>query len=294
MALLVAAVVLVVMQAIFIPPCLHAVELEDQLYMAGLHESVWAFSGADFNCELRHEVPQFGIARFKRITGENLHFFINSFQPVSDSVEGILREVSPPWKHTPPDPLQQAITIQSGMRPVVLQRKQAGWLLTSLTKGQVVSFSFADLDDSRQRVKVRLSPVNFQKPYREFKRCLGHLSESGGFSELRYLTVHFALDVDTLDNKGERQLDRLAAYILADEDIDRVNIEGHADDQGRKRYNKSLSARRAARVYNYLSRKGIKERLMSKRYYGESRPKIAQRSETARAANRRVEISLYR
>jgi outer membrane protein OmpA-like peptidoglycan-associated protein len=280
--------------ALFVPPYLNGAELEDQLYMAGVHESVWEFSGSDFSCELKHEVPQFGVAHFRRIAGYSLHFFINSFQPVPESVDGILSERSPAWEHNPPDTLQHRMLILPGMRPMALKRKQAGWLLTLLSKGQVGSFSFPDWDDNRRQVRVELSPVNFQKPYREFKRCLHQLSKSGGFAELEHSTVHFALDVDRLDKQAQLRLDQLAAYIKVDENIRRIIIEGHADDQGTRRYNKPLSARRAQSVYKYLSGKGIKEGLMTQHHYGESRPKIAKWTAGARAVNRRVEIKLQR
>jgi outer membrane protein OmpA-like peptidoglycan-associated protein len=285
---------IVLLYFITIPRYLMAAELDEQLYMAGLHESAWEFSGSDFSCDLRHEVPQFGLARFRRMAGEELQFFISSFQPVPETVEGMVREVSPAWEHSPPDPIEHQITIQTGLRPMVLARKLAGWLLTSLSKGQVGSFSFTDWDDSRRRVEVQLSPVNFQKPYREFKRCLRQLPQHDGFSELQNTTLHFALDAARLDGKAERQLDRLAAYLLADDRIHRVNIDGHADDQGTKRYNVGLSARRADSVYDYLAKKGVKGEIMTRRHFGESRPKIARRTDSARAANRRVEISLHK
>ncbi len=288
------ALPVVLLSVALLPGSLSATELEAQRYMAGLHESAWEFSGSDYSCELRHEVPQFGVARFKRMAGENLQFFIDSFQPVPEAVEGIVREVSPAWEHKPPDPIQHKVSVRTGLRPMVLARKQAGWLLTSLTKGQVGSFSFPDWDDSRRQVEVQLSPVNFQKPYREFKRCLRDLPKRDVFSELSHSTVHFALDVDRLDSRAERQLDRLAAYLLADEKVSRISIEGHADDQGSRRYNRGLSARRAARVYDYMVKKGIKGQIMTKRHYGESRPRIAKRTEAARAANRRVEIKLQK
>jgi outer membrane protein OmpA-like peptidoglycan-associated protein len=278
----------------FMPAVVSGIELEDQLYLAGMHDSTWAFSGSDYSCELRHEIPQFGMARFRRMAGEELQFHIDSFQPVPESVVGVLRERSPAWEHNPPDTLQYQIPIQPGLRPMALKRKQAGWLLTSLTKGQVGSFSFPDWDDDRRQVRVELSPVNFQKPYREFKRCLRQLPSRGGFTALQHSVVHFALDVDQLDEQAKQRLNQLAAYLQADDRIQHVTIEGHADDQGSRSYNKGLSARRAARVYQYLTSKGIKQGLMTKRHYGESRPKIAKRTMRARAANRRVEIKLQR
>lgn len=274
-------------------PQLSATELEAQVYIAGMHESRWVFSGSGLSCELRHDVPRFGQARFRHLVGETLHFIIDSYQPVPEKVEATLREVSPPWEHTAPDLLEQQVTIGSGVRPVRLGRKPAGWLLTSLAKGQVGSFDFADWNDSRRQVHVRLSPVNFQKPYRQFKQCLSRLSSKGS-AALRDSTVHFALDAHALDDRAKKQLKQLAAYILADEGITRITIVGHTDDQGSGPYNERLSAMRAETVYGYLEEQGVKPGLMIQRHYGESRPMIAKRTEKARTANRRVRIRLQR
>lgn len=272
---------------------LGATQLESQIYMAGLHESEWVFAGSDISCELRHRVPQFGQAIFRRIAGDDLNFRINSFQPIPEKLNGTLREVSPAWEHEAPDELQQHLQINSGMQPVRLGRKPAGWLLTLLSKGQVGSFGFLDWDDSRRQVYVRLSPVQFQKPYREFKHCLSQLSNEG-FESLQQSMVYFPLDIDKLGKQAKQRLDRLAKYIQADEKLAGVTISGHADDQGTRRYNKKLSARRAESVFNYLVSKGVDAGLMKKRHFGESRPAVAKRTEQARAANRRAKISLSR
>jgi sodium-type flagellar protein MotY len=270
-----------------------ASQLESLIYMAGLHESEWVFAGSDISCELRHQVPQFGQAIFRRIVGSDLNFRLNSFQPIPEKLEGTLREVSPSWEHEAPDELQQLVVIHSGMQPIRLGRKPAGWLLTSLSKGQVGSFGFLDWDDSRRQVFVRLSPVKFQKPYREFKQCLSQLSNES-FESLQQTTIFFSLDVDKLNKQAKQILDRLAQYILADEKIVGITIAGHADDQGTRRYNKKLSARRASSVFRYLVSKGVDGGLIKQRYYGESRPAIPKRTEKARAANRRAHISLTR
>jgi outer membrane protein OmpA-like peptidoglycan-associated protein len=274
-------------------PLLAAVQLESQIYMAGLHESEWQFAGSDFSCELRHRIPQFGKAVFRRIAGDNLNFRIDSFQPIPEGFDGILREVSPAWEHEAPDELQQHLQIHSGMQPIRLGRKPAGWLLTSLSKGQVGSFEFLDWDDSRRQVYVRLSPVKFQKSYRAFKQCLSQLSNDG-FESLQHSTVHFSLDVHQLDKLAKSTLDRLAGYIKADQKLTGITVSGHADDQGTRRYNRKLSARRAQSVTRYLVSKGVDASLIKQRHYGESRPAIAKRTERARAANRRATISLSR
>jgi sodium-type flagellar protein MotY len=266
---------------------------EAEIYMAGVHASAWSFRGTSAICELDHEIPQFGHARFMRMAGKNLVFRIDSYQPVPERVEAVLREVSPEWHHTPADPLEQIVIVAPGLHPISLDRRPAGWMLSSLAKGQIASFDLLDWNDSRKQLHIRLSPVRFQQSYREFKQCLSQLSGKG-FVDFRRTTVHFALDSHKLDAKVRGILQGLADYIEADKGIKAVKVSGHADDQGRGRYNMRLSARRAESVVDFLVRRGVSTSLMISRHYGESKPKVRARTDAARAANRRVEIELVR
>lgn len=270
-----------------------ASELAPLVYMAGVHASSWNFSGSRARCELSHEIPQFGHGRFFRIAGEELAFDITSYQPVPERVEAVLREASPEWRPTPPDPLEQIIEMAPGVKPVSLGRRAAGWLLDALAKGQIGSFELQDWNDSRKSLWIRLSPVNFQRPYRRFKACLTQLSDKG-FEAFRETSLRFPVDVYKLDAASRERLRVLADYIKADEAITAVHIAGHTDDQGKSRYNLRLSARRAKRARDELVGLGVDSALLSSRHYGESRPKVRGRSEAARAANRRVEIKLVR
>ena len=276
-----------------LPGLAFAEELPPELYMADVHQSTWRFEGSRALCELSHEIPQFGVARFQRLAGEDLSFRIDSYQPVPERVEGMLREVSPPWHHAESDPLEQLVVVEAGLKPIKLDRRPAGWLLSSLAKGQVGSFDMLDWNDSRKQRQIRLSPVNFQQAYKPFKQCLREL-DRGGFVPSGPTSVQFALDVHKLDKRAEGLLRPLVDYIKADDRISAVRIAGHADDRGTDRYNLKLSSRRAQAVYDFLAKSGVEKRLMSRRSYGESRPKIRGRSEAARAANRRAVVELVR
>jgi outer membrane protein OmpA-like peptidoglycan-associated protein len=268
-------------------------ELPAEVYMADVHQSTWTFEGSHALCGLTHEIPQFGVARFQRLAGAELSFRIDSYQPVPERVEGMLREVSPAWQHAESDSLEQLVVVEAGLEPIKLDRRPAGWLLSSLAKGQVGSFDMLDWNDSRKLRQIRLSPVNFQQAYRTFKQCLREL-ESKGFVPTGPTSVNFALDVHLLDGQARDVLEPLADYIKADDKITAVRIAGHADDQGTDRYNMRLSARRAKAVYDFLAQAGVDRKLMSQRHYGESRPKARGRSEAARAANRRAVVELVR
>lgn len=69
-------------------------------------------------------------------------------------------------------------------------------------------------------------------------------------------------------------------------------IEGHTDNTGSYQMNKNLSLRRAQSVYNYLVKAGIKQGRLTVYGYGPDFPVADNSTETGRALNRRVTISL--
>ena len=72
----------------------------------------------------------------------------------------------------------------------------------------------------------------------------------------------------------------------------KIEIGGHTDNIGSDEYNKDLSLRRAENVYYYLISKGIDEKRMSYKGYGESQPIATNETEEGRALNRRTEFKI--
>ena len=68
----------------------------------------------------------------------------------------------------------------------------------------------------------------------------------------------------------------------------KVKLEGHADVIGSNRYNQRLGERRAQSVREFLTKYGAGANQLSIESYGETRPKIGNRSKEARFMNRRV------
>lgn len=69
-------------------------------------------------------------------------------------------------------------------------------------------------------------------------------------------------------------------------------IEGHTDNTGSYQLNKNLSLQRAQAVFDYLVKSGIKPERLSVYGYGPDYPVADNSTETGRALNRRVTISL--
>lgn len=103
--------------------------------------------------------------------------------------------------------------------------------------------------------------------------------------------ITFGFDSANLDPAFYPVLDNVA-NTLQEYNQTVIEVAGHTDSVGTDSYNQALSERRANAVGNYLMRRG----LMRDRFIivgaGESRPIASNDTESGRAQNRRVEITL--
>ena len=83
----------------------------------------------------------------------------------------------------------------------------------------------------------------------------------------------------------------IAKTLLANPSLRRIEIGGHTDARGGAAYNRDLSRRRAEAVRAFLiDDGGVAANRLSAAGYGEDRPKVKGRGESAWQANRRVEL----
>ncbi len=72
----------------------------------------------------------------------------------------------------------------------------------------------------------------------------------------------------------------------------KLDIRGHTDDVGRSEKNLQLSKDRARACYDYLVYRGIDEKRLRSKGYGETKPIASNKTEKGRERNRRVEFEL--
>ena len=85
-------------------------------------------------------------------------------------------------------------------------------------------------------------------------------------------------------------LDKAAEIIKTTPGIKKIRIDGHTDNIGSDTENQKLSEKRALSVKNYLVQKGIKERKLKIKGWGELRPNGDNSTAEGRRMNRRVEF----
>lgn len=99
--------------------------------------------------------------------------------------------------------------------------------------------------------------------------------------------VYFDFDTSTVSREFSAILDAHAKF-LNNSSNTRVLVEGHADERGTPEYNIALGERRAKAVVTYLENMGVSSSQLSVVSYGEEKPMIKDRSESAFAKNRRA------
>lgn len=108
-------------------------------------------------------------------------------------------------------------------------------------------------------------------------------------------TVNFKFDFNRydLDDEDKQYLDGLCDILNQDTFL-RIKIIGHTDNVGSDSYNMKLSKRRVEVIKSYIISKGVQPGRIKAIGMGEAQPLNENNSEDDRAANRRVEFTIYR
>jgi outer membrane protein OmpA-like peptidoglycan-associated protein len=105
------------------------------------------------------------------------------------------------------------------------------------------------------------------------------------------LLVFFDFDKSEPKEESIPEMERVIQF-LRDNPDKNIQIEGHTDDQGTDDYNNKLSIDRAKAVREYLVAAGIDGSRISAVGYGKTKPLVPEKTEEARALNRRVEMKI--
>jgi OOP family OmpA-OmpF porin len=89
------------------------------------------------------------------------------------------------------------------------------------------------------------------------------------------------------------ELDELVAMMKANMKVE-IQLEGHTDNQGSAEANLKLSQDRVDAVKKYLTSKGIAKDRIKTKAFGGTQPLSTEKTEEARALNRRVEMRVLK
>jgi outer membrane protein OmpA-like peptidoglycan-associated protein len=104
--------------------------------------------------------------------------------------------------------------------------------------------------------------------------------------------VQFDVDKATIKPASDALLDQVAQVIKDHPEIKRMEIQGHTDNSGAKQHNKILSGSRAEAVRKALIKRGVKEKTLTAKGFGQENPLVENDSDANKAKNRRVQFKI--
>ena len=148
-----------------------------------------------------------------------------------------------------------------------------------------------DKDDDGVADRRDNCPDQAGKP--EFRGCNTPQQVELVDGELKILTsVHFYINRAVIRRSSYALLRDVARVLNHHPEILHIEVQGHTDNRGDKKYNLRLSQRRAESVVRFLIGHGVDERRLDARGYGEGQPIRKNTTRRGRASNRRVEFKL--
>ncbi|MDQ7016544.1 MAG: OmpA family protein [Gammaproteobacteria bacterium] len=264
---------------------------EPQRFLADLHLSQWQNRQSRFSCELKHDIPHYGTARFYQASERQLAFDLHGFHTAPKDSQARLHINNPNWQHgEQPQDLWQ-VPLHQGKRLLQLNSSDSRYLLQVLEQGLQPSFHYTNQSSANNEISVALSNVNFLPALQRFQSCLTQLYPDN-FTDLKTTHLLFASNSDELNKRSKQRLNKIISYLKVDHKVKKIQISGHTDKFGGCRYNLDLSEFRSFNVHEYLLDHGVAETMIKEDNFGEKQPLANNTSATGRAKNRRVTVRL--
>lgn len=268
----------------------NALSASVQQFQASLEQSSWKVESGSGQCALTHTIPNFGWARFEQASGQRLQFSLHVDQPPVKAHKARLRSEAPAWKHVADGRALGILNLKQGKTPLRLPRNQALRIYSELEQGMQPVIEFSDWGDGHDQVRVALLPVRFRKALPEFLKCTASLPYLD-FKPVSEKTVYFSTNSDRLSRVARRTLEQVARDYRKRKDL-RIVLGGHADARGKPDYNMELSRRRTAMAARFLRSRGVANKAIELRHFGEKQSQAKTSGDSALAKNRRVTIWL--
>jgi outer membrane protein OmpA-like peptidoglycan-associated protein len=234
-------------------------EAEPADYMAPFDRATWRVEKSALNCRLHQTVPRYGDVVFEAPAGGQQLFYVVVDRNPMQGGPGRWIASAPSWN---PDRAEQplgGVVVGEGRQPILLDEVEAGRLLEVLRDGMVPQLIRPGVADG-EPVRLRLSPVNFQRAYEQYQGCIAQLLPHS-FDQMASTPIQFARDRSDLDRAARAHIDLVLRYFAAERRASgrapRFDIDVLSDDTYRRVENLELSKLRAQSVVEYLASRGI-------------------------------------
>jgi OOP family OmpA-OmpF porin len=168
---------------------------------------------------------------------------------------------------------------------IAISNPTTGEYKIALPKGK--AYSFLAEKENFYSITENIDLTNLDE-YQEVNKDL-YLSPVEVGQTVRLNNIFFIFGKADLKEESKFELDRLYSVLHSSPSL-KIVIQGHTDNIGSPEFNQKLSEDRAKAVFDYLLSKGITEKQISYKGFGQDKPVKDNHTEQGRAYNRRVEF----
>ena len=261
-------------------------------FQTRLEKVEWQVEGDQFECRLSQPITDFGSGVFVRRAGEQVTFRMQARERWLGAGSATLLAAAAPWQPGRGDINLGAVSVGSSEVLFNSSQEQGARLLTGLLEGRSPLLRHRTAQGG-ESIEVRLLPARFNKAYNDYLACTAKLLPVN-FDQVRRSQVGFPGGGVDLEPMARAKLDIILSFLKADPSVNRIQLDGHADNSGNRLINRDLSRRRALAVMEYLKANGVPAENITLRFHGERYPLVPNNSEANRAKNRRVNVQLER
>lgn len=261
-------------------------------FQTRLEKVEWQVEGDQFECRLSQPITDFGSGVFVRRAGEQVTFRMQARERWLGAGSATLLAAAAPWQPGRGDINLGAVSVGSSEVLFNSSQEQGARLLTGLLEGRSPLLRHRTAQGG-EAIEVRLLPARFNKAYNDYLACTAKLLPVN-FDQVRRSQVGFPGGGVDLEPMARAKLDIILSFLKADPSVNRIQLDGHADNSGNRLINRDLSRRRALAVMEYLKANGVPAENITLRFHGERYPLVPNNSEANRAKNRRVNVQLER
>ena len=111
------------------------------------------------------------------------------------------------------------------------------------------------------------------------------------YNRIYELKIHFGPNKSDLYEAAKVEIDKLYDEMVKNPTM-KIEVAGHTDNVGDDKVNLNVSQKRANSIKEYLVQKGIAEKRVIAKGYGETSPLADNATEEGRTRNRRIEIRM--
>ncbi|VAW71946.1 hypothetical protein MNBD_GAMMA12-2968 [hydrothermal vent metagenome] len=271
----------------------HSTHANYRDYYTGMHESGWTVSRTEMECSLNHKVDHYGVASFSLHAIEGVSFHLKVLRRAILKHKAELNSIPSSWKHNAHAKPLANIVLFKGVKQFRLRRNISVTMLAELEKGMEPTFSFYDKPAPADKVMVKLSVVHFWPAYKKFLEC-GQTLAQYKLKTINGKKVYFNTAKYNIANKFIKDLDKIAAYTIQNDNVREIVIEGHTDIIGGHQYNNKLSNNRAKSIKRYLIKRNVPAAMIKTKRFGKRQPVASNFSKVGRAKNRRAKVKIIK